>query len=91
MVKIELCGDVRRYVRNRDAVIGVAIFVQRLQQSCNIDDCRISRVSCTREVEGSGLGLAMVKYIVEAHNGTVSVESKVGEGSTFTVNLPIKA
>ncbi len=44
----------------------------------------------TRVVEGSGLGLAMVKYIVEAHGGTVSVESQVGEGSTFAVILPIR-
>ena len=44
----------------------------------------------TREIQGSGLGLAMVKYIVEAHGGTIAVESQVGEGSTFTVNLPIR-
>jgi two-component system sensor histidine kinase VicK len=35
-----------------------------------------------------GLGLALVKEIVEAHNGRVWVESKEGEGSTFFVELP---
>lgn len=39
--------------------------------------------------EGSGLGLPTVKRIVEAHHGIVKVETKVGEGTTFSVFLPI--
>lgn len=38
--------------------------------------------------KGSGLGLALVKHVAEAHGGRVSVASKVGSGSTFTMFLP---
>ena len=38
---------------------------------------------------GSGLGLSIVRWIVEAHKGRVTVESTVGKGATFTVHLPV--
>jgi signal transduction histidine kinase len=41
-----------------------------------------------RGTKGTGIGLAMVKHIIEAHGGEVRVESEVGEGSTFTILLP---
>jgi two-component system phosphate regulon sensor histidine kinase PhoR len=44
----------------------------------------------SREREGSGLGLAIVKHVIRAHRGRVDVESHVGEGSTFTMVLPIE-
>jgi signal transduction histidine kinase len=49
---------------------------------------RIGR-SETQGRRGSGVGLALVKHIVEAHGGRVTVDSRPGEGSRFTVRLPV--
>src|SRR5215813_5621366 len=43
------------------------------------------------DVKGSGLGLSIVKHIVEAHHGKVSVESEIGLGSAFIIHLPVDA
>jgi len=43
----------------------------------------------SKSVGGSGLGLAIVDWLVRAHNGTISVESDPGKGSTFTVMFPL--
>jgi len=47
--------------------------------------------SLVRRFGGTGLGLALCKSIVEVHGGSITVESAVGEGSTFTVRLPRRA
>jgi signal transduction histidine kinase len=44
--------------------------------------------SFTGQVEGAGLGLALVKRLVEAHGGSIHIESKIGEGSIFSVTIP---
>jgi PAS domain S-box-containing protein len=43
----------------------------------------------TTKPKGMGLGLAICKRIAEAHSGSISVESRIGEGTTFTLELPI--
>jgi CheY-like chemotaxis protein len=42
-----------------------------------------------REIGGTGLGLAIVQEIIAQHHGEVTVKSRLGEGSTFTIQLPI--
>ncbi|MEX2178142.1 MAG: HAMP domain-containing sensor histidine kinase, partial [Gemmatimonadaceae bacterium] len=44
-----------------------------------------------RGIRGTGIGLAIVRQVVEAHDGVVSVESAPGAGSTFTITLPVAA
>jgi signal transduction histidine kinase len=43
----------------------------------------------TTKQDGTGIGLAIVKYILDMYNGYIDVKSKVGEGTTFTVKIPI--
>jgi signal transduction histidine kinase len=52
---------------------------------------RFHRVSTglVHDVRGSGLGLSLVHHIVDAHGGRVTVDSRPGEGSTFTIHLPM--
>ena len=48
------------------------------------------KTPATKHVTGTGLGLSLVKRIVDFYHGRVDVQSKLGEGSTFTVRLPCK-
>jgi len=44
----------------------------------------------TRRKEGSGIGLSLVKALVELHEGNISVKSKVGEGTEFIIEFPVR-
>jgi signal transduction histidine kinase len=46
--------------------------------------------SATRQYEGSGIGLFLVKSLVEMHNGTIHVQSEEHKGTEFIIELPIK-
>lgn len=47
--------------------------------------------SLSHNSEGSGIGLALVKSLVEMHGGKISVDSKIGKGSVFKIELPAKS
>jgi len=53
---------------------------------------RFKRVdkSLSRNAEGAGIGLSLVKAIVEMHQGIVFVESEIGKGSKFIIELPVQ-
>ncbi|MFC1884340.1 ATP-binding protein [Thermodesulfobacteriota bacterium] len=68
-----------------------------IDQGCGIEKKHLPRLferfyradkARSSQLGGTGLGLAIVKHIVQAHNGKVSVESRFGEGSVFTIFLP---
>lgn len=75
-------GEVRLFVS--DQGIGVA---SGEQQKIFEHFYRVDNAS-TRKTQGAGLGLFLVKAVVEAHGGTVSVDSEPGKGSTFSFTLP---
>lgn len=50
---------------------------------------RFYRSRYSKDTQGIGLGLPLVKSVVEAHGGTVEVDSRMGEGTTFTMNFII--
>jgi signal transduction histidine kinase len=47
-------------------------------------------ISGTRKAGGTGIGLYLVKALVAAHNGIMTVESELGKGSTFWIRLPLR-
>ena len=48
---------------------------------------RFYKVDSSRSDEGSGLGLAIARHIVQIHGGEISVDSRVGEGTTFSIHM----
>ena len=77
--------------------IGHDVHIQVADSGEGIPEDKVGRIferfyqvdgGSTRRHKGTGLGLSLVKEIVEAHRGTVSVQSTVGKGTTFTILIP---
>ncbi len=82
-------------VRTRVAESRRFIEIEISDTGCGIPQEHLSKLfdpffSTKKAGEGTGLGLSVTLGIVERHNGTIDVQSKVGEGSTFTVRLPVQ-
>ena len=69
---------------------GIQISIR--DNGCGIEQDQLDQIFQafhTTKQEGTGLGLSLSKRIIEAHHGTLTVTSAPGEGSTFTVFLPL--
>jgi signal transduction histidine kinase len=73
-------------IRVRDSGIGIALEDQPkiFERFYRVDKSR-------RDLRGAGIGLAIAQWIVQQHQGSISVQSSPGKGSTFLVELPLEA
>jgi two-component system phosphate regulon sensor histidine kinase PhoR len=76
-------GQVKIKVQDRGHGISKDHLPRLFERFYRVDAAR------SRAAGGTGLGLAIVKHIVQAHNGDVTVHSTLGEGSVFTISLPV--
>jgi len=88
------------YVSSAEALGGALTTITVADSGIGIDPQRLPRIfdrfyqvddSQRRDYEGTGIGLALVKELVNALHGTIEVESALGKGTVFVVNLPCDA
>jgi PAS domain S-box-containing protein len=93
-IKFTPSGSVRLVARSGDGrlellVVDTGMGIAQEDKEIIFDEFRQIDGTSTREVGGTGLGLAITKKLVELLGGTIKVESEVGKGSTFIVEVPV--
>ncbi len=84
-------GERRVHIRTSSTDRGVEVQISDTGKGISRDDIeRIFDPFFTTKVYGPGLGLTLALKIIHAHRGTVTVESKPGQGTSFTVRLPLR-
>ena len=86
MVRVTLDADHKYfYIKVADTGIGIPedALEHIFERFFRVDKAR------SREVGGTGLGLAIAKNVIQMHHGIIDVESTVGEGTTFSVRIPL--
>ena len=86
MVRVTLDADHKYfYIKVADTGIGIPedVLEHIFERFFRVDKAR------SREVGGTGLGLAIAKNVIQMHHGIIDVESTVGEGTTFSVRIPL--
>ena len=86
VVSLRRSGD-RLDLSVRDEGIGIS----RSEQEKIFERFHRVGTGLVHDVKGSGLGLSIVRHIVEAHGGEIVVDSEPGRGSTFSIRLPLEA
>jgi signal transduction histidine kinase len=76
-------GESRSWMRIRISDTGTGITQENME--------RLFEPFFTTKQNGTGLGLAVTRRIIEEHNGTIQVESQPGQGTTFSLLLPMRA
>lgn len=88
-------GEIFVSVRNRKDLVIISvkdsgIGIKKEDLKIMFQRFRQVNKSLTRENEGSGIGLSLVKQLVELHDGNIDIESEYGKGSEFIIELPVK-
>ncbi|MFL5764064.1 MAG: response regulator [Bacteroidia bacterium] len=89
-VRVELISETDEDVDIRFSVSDTGIGIEEKKLNTVFEEFTQERNETTRKYGGTGLGLTIAKQLVELQGGSMSVKSKVGEGSTFTFNLKFR-
>ena len=88
----------QKYIKVTTELKDDSIFISVIDKGIGMSKDRITKIfdkfyridkDSTKDIKGSGIGLAFVKSVIEAHSGRIGVESQINKGSKFVISLPI--